>query len=266
MFTADRHRDWPLLSVEWLLQSAVDRGVPVVEQEVRDTNLNLDELSELADLDEYALLLPALRTEGMADAIDKPRQRLALASLLHDRLALHSPAAESGGQLVDVLSEVAAVSVLEQALEQAEAQTVLQLAMRWSVRVHHEARVALNYAEEQLATEEAGLPVDWTDYGWLWQAAAAHSAGAEKAKQFVMADERNRRAVTRSANRVSRAGLCPECILHRMRLAPAGSHPLKAWAYEQPLDCCPHTGPLPAAVASVARVDPDSGLWLRDLP
>ena len=85
---------------------------------------------------------------------------------------------------------------------------------------------------------------------------------AAKAKRLVMGRQ-GRQAVTRAANRVSLAGLCPECILHEMRLAPAGSHPLKAWAYKQPLDRCPHTGPFPA---DVAKVDPDSGLWRRDLP
>ena len=63
---------------------------PVIEQAVRDANLTMDELAALGDLDEHAELLPALRTEVMADALDEAHKRLALASLLQDRVALDS--------------------------------------------------------------------------------------------------------------------------------------------------------------------------------
>ena len=256
------------MSAEWMMQSAEP---PVMtDQAVRDANLKLHELAALADLEELAELLPAQRTEVMADALDEARRRLALSSLLQNRLALDSPAVAAGVKLLDVLSEVADASTMMKALVQAEAETDLQMAMLASVVAHSEARLAVSDAEEALATGEAGPPgrrVDWSaeqdSYGWLCQAAAALSLGATTAKRLVMADEQGRQDVARAADRVSKAGLCPECILHRMRLAPAGSHPSKAWAYEQPLDRCPHTGPFHAAVA---RVDPDSGLWRRDLP
>ena len=109
-----------------------------------------------------------------------------------------------------------------------------------------EARHAVCDVDEELATGAAGLSgrrFNWSaeqeSYGWLWQAAAALSVGAANAKRLVMADEKGRQVVARAADRVSRAGLCPECILHRMRLAPAGTPPSNAWAYDQPLDRCP---------------------------
>ena len=256
------------MSAEWMMQSAEP---PVMtDQAVRDANLKLHELAALADLEELAELLPAQRTEVMADALDEARRRLALSSLLQNRLALDSPAVAAEVKLLNVLSEVADASTMMKALVQAEAETDLQMAMLASVVAHSEARLAVSDAEEALATGEAGPPgrrVDWSaeqdSYAWLWQAAAALSFGATTAKRLVMADEQGRQDVARAADRVSKAGLCRECILHRMRLAPAGSHPSKAWAYEQPLDRCPHTGPFQAVVA---RVDPDSGLWRRDLP
>ena len=99
----------------------------------------------------------------------------------------------AGVKLLDVLSEVALASAMMKALEQAEAETALQTAMRASVATHSEARYAVCDAEEELDTGAAGLRgrrFNWLagqeSYDWLWQAAAALSVGAAKAKRLVM--------------------------------------------------------------------------------
>ena len=186
--------------------------------------------------------------------------RLALATLLQDRLSEHSPATEDGVRLLDLLPVVVlTVAAAQKVMEQAEAESGLQTAMIGSTRAHSEARSAVSYAEhmEELATEATGR--QRRQMGWSAEKATAISSeAAVAAKQLVQEDNEARLEVTRAEARATQTGLCSECILHRMRLAPANVHPSQLLFYEPPLDRCVHGG---STQAGVAGLELNSGGW-----
>ena len=154
------------------------------------------------------------------------------------------------------------VEQAEVAIDQAAAEEWLQtLAMVNSTRAHSEARLAVCDAEymEELATETIGRQrrlIGWS----AEKAAAAFSEAAATARQLVREDKQARLEdlVVRAEARATQTGLCSECIMHRMRLAPANVHPTLAVFYEQPLDRCVHGG---SPQAGGAGVGADSGGW-----
>ena len=175
-----------------------------------------------------------------AAPLDASLRRLALFSLLQDRLAVNSPATEDGGKLLDLLPEVL-FAAAQKEMEHVEAKSALQTAMISSTRAHARARSAVCYAEhtEELATETTcrqrqrmGCSAE--------KAVHVSSEAAAAAKQLVKEDKQACLEVKRAEARAAQTGLCSECILHRMRLAPANVHPSQLFFYEPPLDRCVH--------------------------
>ena len=207
-------------------------------------------------IQEVAELLQAERTDvaaAVAEAataitLEESFRRLALGSLLQDRLVANSPGAAAHVRLLDVLPLVRRATA-RKVLVQRKAESALKTAMIASAIAHGEARQAVCHEEhmEELAALADGLPDDGLtfDVGPLMglsipQVAAAYTEASATARRLVRADKQGLLLVEEAELRVAQAGLCPACILHRMRLAPADTPPSALWGYDRPLEFCIH--------------------------
>ena len=215
-----------------------------------------EKLLAVANAQEVAELLQAERTDvaaavaeaATATTLEESFRRLALGSLLQDRLVANSPGAAAHVRLLDVLPLVRRATA-RKVLVQRKAESALKTAMIASAIAHGEARQAVCHEEhmEELAALADGLPDDGLtfDVGPLMglsipQVATAYTEASATARRLVQADKQGLLLVEVAELRVAQAGLCPACILHRMRLAPADAPPSALWGYDRPLEFCIH--------------------------
>ena len=205
---------------------------------------------------EVAELLQAERTDvaaavaaaATAAKLVESFRRLALGSLLQDRLILDSPGAAAHVRLLHVLPLVRRATA-RKVMVQRKAESALKTAMIASAFAHGEARQAISHEEhmEKLAALADVMPDDRRPFdvvqlmGWsVPQVAAAFTEASATARRLVRADKQGLLLVEEAELRVAQAGLCPACILHRMRLAPADTPPSALWGYDRPLEFCIH--------------------------